>query len=50
LCHSYGLGAALLWLALLAVPFGAFFCGCVGMVQALRGRTFRYPYIGKLTR
>jgi len=43
-------GAALLWLALLTVPFGAFFYGCVGMVQALRGRTFRYPYISRLRR
>jgi uncharacterized membrane protein len=44
------LGLLLLWLALLTVPFGAFFYGCIGMVQALRGRLFRYPYIGKLGR
>lgn len=42
------LGLFLLWLALLALPFGAFFYSFAGIVQALRGRTFRYPYIGKL--
>ncbi len=44
------LGLLLVWLALLALPFGAFFLSMVGAAQALRGRTFRYPYVGKLTR
>jgi uncharacterized Tic20 family protein len=44
------LGVLLFWLALLALPFGAFFLSLVGAVQALRGRTFRYPYIGKWAR
>lgn len=44
------LGVLLFWLALLALPFGAFFLSFVGAAQALRGRTFRYPYIGKWAR
>jgi uncharacterized Tic20 family protein len=44
------LGLALFWLASFAIPIGAFFFSLVGAVQALRGRTFRYPYVGKWVR
>jgi uncharacterized Tic20 family protein len=35
----------LLWIAFAAAPIGTIFFGFVGIVQALRGRTFRYPSI-----
>ncbi len=44
------LGLALFWLASFAIPIGAFSFSLVGAVQALRGRTFRYPYVGKWVR
>ncbi|MDW8298636.1 MAG: DUF4870 domain-containing protein [Anaerolineae bacterium] len=44
------LGLLVLWLMLLVLPFGSFFLSVVGAVQALRGRTFSYPYIGKWAR
>ncbi len=44
------LGLVLFWLASFAIPMGAFFFSIVGAVQALRGRTFRYPYVGKWVR
>ncbi len=44
------LGLALFWLASVVIPMGAFFFSLVGAAQALRGRTFRYPYVGKWAR
>lgn len=44
------LGLALLWFASFAIPISAFFFSIVGAVQALRGRTFRYPYVGRWVR
>ncbi|MFQ3535829.1 MAG: DUF4870 domain-containing protein [Aggregatilineales bacterium] len=44
------LGLLLIWLALLGLPLVAFMLSLAAAVQALRGRTFRYPYIGKLAR
>ncbi|PJF36901.1 MAG: hypothetical protein CUN49_03115 [Candidatus Thermofonsia Clade 1 bacterium] len=43
------LAALLFCLALLALPFGTLLLSLFGAFQALSGRTFRYPYIGKWT-